>query len=66
MNKILRCDECNAYTMHKTCPTCSKPTRQAKPAKYSPEDRWGSYRRQAKQEATQQASAEREASPTEQ
>jgi H/ACA ribonucleoprotein complex subunit 3 len=53
MNKILRCDACNTYTMQKTCPQCKAATRQAKPAKYSPEDRWGSYRRRAKEEAAQ-------------
>ncbi len=36
--------------MHTKCPACSKPVALAKPPKYSPEDRWGDYRRRAQQE----------------
>ncbi len=40
--------------MQKNCPLCKTATRQAKPAKYSPEDKWGSYRRRAKAETSEQ------------
>lgn len=53
MNKINICTACSRYTMDDTCPKCAAPVHQAKPPKYSPEDRWGSYRRQAKAEMAQ-------------
>jgi H/ACA ribonucleoprotein complex subunit 3 len=48
MHKIRYCDACAQYTMQKNCSTCKGATRHAKPAKYSPEDKWGDYRRRAK------------------
>jgi len=39
--------------MQETCPKCKAVTQQAKPPKYSPEDRWGEYRRKAKAEIAQ-------------
>ena len=45
---ILRCKICGGYTMDKTCPKSKEETLTVKPAKYSPEDKYGHYRRLAK------------------
>ena len=34
--------------MEKECQKCGKPTGSPKPAKFSPEDKYGDYRRKAK------------------
>jgi len=44
---ILYCSSCQTYTMQPTC-TCGKKTAERKPAKYSPEDKYAHYRREAK------------------
>lgn len=44
--KILKCQFCNAFTMKEI--HCNKPTINPTPAKYSPEDKYGKYRRQYK------------------
>lgn len=49
---IMRCLVCHRYTMQKLC--CDKSTEEAKPPKYSPEDKYGSYRRQVKEEDRKQ------------
>tara|TARA_Y100000034_G_scaffold128103_1_gene182145 strand:- start:271 stop:426 length:156 start_codon:yes stop_codon:yes gene_type:complete len=45
---ILKCDGCNIYTLEKNCMKCNKKTISIKPAKYSPLDKWGEYRRKYK------------------
>lgn len=47
MKHIMRC-ACGAYTTKPVCPKCGKSTGLPKPPKYSPEDRYGRYRRLAK------------------
>ena len=47
---ILRCDKCKVYTMKDKCPKCGEKTFSVVPAKFSPEDRMGKYRRMAKKE----------------
>ena len=49
MKHIHKCQKCNAYTM-KSCCSCGGTAIEAKPPKYSPEDKYAQYRRQAKQE----------------
>ncbi len=52
MQHILKCQKCNKYTMKKTC-NCSGTaavTIEIKPQKYSPEDKYGKYRREVKEE----------------
>lgn len=44
---LLRCAE-HGYTLQAKCPACGATTAQPGPAKYSPEDRYGKYRRQLK------------------
>ena len=50
MKHIMKCVN-RHYTMKEACPECSQEAREAKPAKYSPEDKYGKYRRIAKQRA---------------
>jgi len=47
---IFKCSSCNNYTLETSCPKCQKPTITPKPPKYSPEDKYGEYRRQIKRE----------------
>ena len=46
--EILICPKCKDYTLKKTCLNCNEKTINSKPAKYSPEDKFGKYRRKAK------------------
>lgn len=49
MNKeILICPKCGLYTLKANCPICKTETINPKPAKYSPEDKYGDYRRKYK------------------
>jgi len=50
MKHILKCPKCGIYTMKEKCPKDSEKTVSPKPAKYTPEDRMGEYRRKAKKE----------------
>ncbi|MFT4303659.1 MAG: nucleolar RNA-binding Nop10p family protein [Candidatus Woesearchaeota archaeon] len=45
---ILFCPKCSIYTLERKCKKCSGDTYEPKPAKYSPEDKFGDYRRKAK------------------
>ena len=55
---LRRCTGCGGYTLENTCPKCSGPTERAGPAKYSPEDHYGSYRRDLKREGRMKSTAE--------
>jgi len=44
---ILRCIECGSYSMDEKC-GCSGKAVSPKPPKYSPEDKYASYRRKIK------------------
>lgn len=46
MNRMMRCI-CGKYTFKDTCPACGNITLSPTPPKYSPEDRYGKYRREA-------------------
>lgn len=50
MKKILKCPKCSTFTLKDMCPKCSTKTINPKPAKYSPEDKYGKYRRLAKKD----------------
>ena len=39
------CRACRRYTLAPACPTCHAPTQTPHPARFSPQDRWGRYRR---------------------
>lgn len=47
MKPLLRCTKCNKYTLNKTC-SCGGEALSMKPPKYSPEDKYGKYRREVK------------------
>jgi len=48
--EIRRCVNCNTYTLTEHCPKCNNKAVSPKPAKFSPEDKFGKYRRRYKQE----------------
>lgn len=53
MRTLLRkCGSCKLYTLKEKCPACGGATFMPIPAKYSPDDRYGEYRRRLKREAT--------------
>ena len=49
MEHIFKCTECNKYTMKEVC-SCGQKTIDSRPPKYSPEDKYGKYRREAKEQ----------------
>lgn len=49
--RIRYCLDCKEYTMYQSCPSCGKGTILSGPQRFSPEDRYGEYRRRAKKEA---------------
>jgi H/ACA ribonucleoprotein complex subunit 3 len=44
---IKKCTICGRYTLKDICPKCKNDTAGSAPAKFSPEDRYGEYRRKA-------------------
>ncbi len=48
---LRRCPDCELYTLEEHCTKCGRSTERAGPARYSPEDRYGKYRRALKKEA---------------
>ena len=47
----MKCQDCGQYTLKdKRCPSCGGIVKDPRPPKYSPEDRYGKYRRKAKRE----------------
>jgi H/ACA ribonucleoprotein complex subunit 3 len=51
---LRRCTGCGRYTLEVTCPDCDGPTERAGPARYSPEDHYGTYRRALKRKTDHQ------------
>jgi H/ACA ribonucleoprotein complex subunit 3 len=49
--KIKRCKECSVYTFKDACPACGGATSSPHPPRFSPEDRYGVYRRKLKMQA---------------
>lgn len=47
MKHVLKCIKCNKYTMKEVC-DCGSKTLLSRPLKYSPDDKFVSYRRKAK------------------
>jgi H/ACA ribonucleoprotein complex subunit 3 len=43
-----RCTGCKEYTLQDVCPRCGSAAKPNKPAKFSPEDQYGEYRRKLK------------------
>jgi H/ACA ribonucleoprotein complex subunit 3 len=44
-SKIKKCRDCNLYTLKDICPKCGRMTSPTKPARFSPVDPYGKYRR---------------------
>jgi len=53
MRRIRKCTSCGRYTLEEAC-RCGSRTEQPRPPKYSPEDRFARFRRQAKEEQRKQ------------
>ena len=49
MLHILRCPKCKKFTLKEKCKKCGVKTLSVKPARFSVEDKYGKYRRMAKQ-----------------
>jgi len=47
--RMLRCMDCGAYTLKDVCPKCQGKTATPHPPRFSPEDKYGKYRRQLKE-----------------
>ncbi|WP_128692968.1 RNA-protein complex protein Nop10 [Methanoculleus taiwanensis] len=47
--RIRRCAYDRTYTLRETCPACGCRTRVAHPARFSPQDRYGRYRRMVRE-----------------
>ncbi len=45
---LKRCIPCKEYTLQDKCPKCGGPANPNRPAKFSPEDHHGEYRRRLK------------------
>lgn len=50
MSNVLlkRCTSCKEYTLQEACPRCGAKAKPNRPAKFSPEDNFGEYRRRLK------------------
>ncbi|DAC73391.1 MAG TPA: RNA-protein complex protein Nop10 [Thermoplasmata archaeon] len=48
MTEILYCNHCQSYTLHPVCSSCKEKTVSNKPARFSPQDHYGKYRRALK------------------
>ena len=48
MSQILYCKKCNKYTLEIICKQCHEKTISKKPARFSSQDHYGSYRRKLK------------------
>ena len=44
------CESCKSYTLEEHCPSCGRKTRGVGPARFSPQDPYGEYRRKLKKE----------------
>jgi H/ACA ribonucleoprotein complex subunit 3 len=47
--EILKCNKCGKYSLKEAC-TCGSKAISPAPARFSPEDKYGAYRRKAKKE----------------
>ncbi|AKB85941.1 RNA-protein complex protein Nop10 [Methanococcoides sp. LMO-2] len=53
--KIRKCTQCNIYTLKENCPECGEPSRNPLPARFSPLDPYGKYRRISKRREMEHA-----------
>ncbi|MDO9536732.1 MAG: RNA-protein complex protein Nop10 [Thermoplasmata archaeon] len=55
-NYMTRCMECGAYSLNDACQKCGGKTASPHPSRFSPEDRYGKYRRRLKKLVAEEAS----------
>ncbi|RZB32856.1 MAG: H/ACA ribonucleoprotein complex subunit 3 [Candidatus Argoarchaeum ethanivorans] len=48
--KIRKCVNCECYTLKDACPVCGNQTKNPQPARFSPGDPYGKYRRLIKKQ----------------
>jgi H/ACA ribonucleoprotein complex subunit 3 len=48
MSNLLYCNKCKTYTLDKICDKCKEKTISKNPPRFSPQDRYGKYRRKLK------------------
>jgi H/ACA ribonucleoprotein complex subunit 3 len=48
MTNLFYCKKCKVYTLEKKCKNCGNKTIIKHPPRYSPQDRYGRYRRKLK------------------
>jgi H/ACA ribonucleoprotein complex subunit 3 len=52
MSQIFKCSNCNSYTLDsERCPKCGSKVSSPKPARFSMDDKYGKYRREAKRKS---------------
>ncbi len=49
--KMKKCFKCGLYTLKERCPKCGSTTKSPNPPPFSPEDKYGKYRRSTKVKA---------------
>lgn len=47
-SQLLKCIKCEQYTFKETCSICGERTQTPLPPRYSPQDKYGKYRRSLK------------------
>ncbi|NOZ82409.1 MAG: RNA-protein complex protein Nop10 [Euryarchaeota archaeon] len=55
MSRLRYCRECRRYTLQHACATCGAETVSPHPPRFSPEDRYGAYRRKLRKELMEEA-----------
>lgn len=60
--KMKKCKKCLVYTLKEVCPRCGEKTSTPHPPKFSPEDKYGKYRRLMKLQAVSSDEIRSEAS----
>ena len=56
---LKRCTACKEYTLQEACPRCGGKALPQRPAKFSPEDPYGEYRRKLKKLDAAKAAAKK-------
>jgi H/ACA ribonucleoprotein complex subunit 3 len=55
-SNIVKCTACGAYSYGEKCPKCGAATASPHPPRFSPEDKYGHYRRRLKKLVEEEAS----------
>jgi H/ACA ribonucleoprotein complex subunit 3 len=50
MSNLLYCKKCKEYTLNDICKKCNEKTISKYPPRFSPQDRYGNYRRELKKQ----------------